>query len=216
VFMTNHPVDPVGSPHGRDVQMMIGSTRDDMKMMMLGMPWFGVLDDDGLAKMADATFGPLAARALAGYRAALPGASATEIATRFVTDRVMWSGSIDWAERKAAGGGAPVYLYRFDYETTALGGVLGATHGGDIPFAFNNHTYNPMAGDRPGNEAFGRVVSEAFVRFAHSGNPNHPGLPDWRPYRAEDRCTMVLDSESHVVVDPDPELREVYAALRKG
>ncbi|MGE3326247.1 MAG: carboxylesterase/lipase family protein [Acidimicrobiia bacterium] len=216
VFMTNHPVDPVGSPHGRDVQMMIGSTRDDMKMMMLGMPWFGVLDDAGLAKMAEASFGPLAPRALAAYRTALPGASPTEIATRFVTDRVMWSGSIDWAERKVAGGGAPVYLYRFDYETTALGGVLGATHGGDIPFAFNNHTYNPMAGDRPGNEAFGRVVSEAFVRFAHTGDPNHDGLPQWRPYQPDDRCTMVLDERSHLEVDPDRELREVYTELRNG
>src|SRR5690606_13442018 len=108
-MLTHHPVDPVGAPHGTDVAMLVGSTRDDMKMMMLAMPWFGTLDADGLAAMAQATFGPLADEALAAYSAAHPGAAPSEIATRFVTDRVMWSGGIDWAERKHAGGGAPVY-----------------------------------------------------------------------------------------------------------
>jgi carboxylesterase type B len=51
-------------------------------------------------------------------------ASPTAIACQFVTDRVMWAGAIDWAERKVAGGGAPVYVYRFDYETPIMGGVL--------------------------------------------------------------------------------------------
>jgi carboxylesterase type B len=97
-----------------------GSTRDDMKMMMLSMPWFGTLDAAGLEQFAEATFGALAADALAAYRRLTPDASPTEIACRFVTDRVMWSGAIDWAERKIAGGGAPVYVYRFDYETPAL------------------------------------------------------------------------------------------------
>jgi para-nitrobenzyl esterase len=126
----------------------------------------------------------------------------------------MWSGSIDWAERKVAGGGAPVYLYRFDYTTPTLGGVLGATHGGDIPFALNNYTYTPMAGDRPENPSFGKLVSEAFVRFAHCGDPNHPGLPSWRPYAPDDRCTMVLDVTPHVETDVEAPLRELYAALR--
>jgi para-nitrobenzyl esterase len=214
VALTHHPVDPVGAPHGVDVAMLVGSTRDDMKMMMLGMPWFGTLDDAGLEQMAAATFGDLTERALTVYRAAHPDASPTELATRFVTDRVMWSGGIDWAERKLAGGGAPVYVYRFDYSTPALGGVLGATHGGDIPFALNNYGTNPMAGDRPENAEFGRTVSEAFVRFADTGDPSHPGLPAWRPYRPDDRCTMILDVESRVEVDPEPEIRALWAAFR--
>lgn len=214
--LTHHPVDPVGAPHGRDVAMLVGSTRDDMKMMLLAMPWFGTLDDTGLEQMAAATFGPLAPDALEAYRVACPGATPTEIATRFVTDRVMWFGSLDWAERKVAGGGAPVYLYRFDYETPALGGILGATHGGDIPFALDNHAWTPMAGDRSENAEFGRLVSEAFVRFAHTGDPNHPGLPAWRPYGAKDRCTMVLDVEPHVEVDPDAVVRRVFDALRSS
>jgi para-nitrobenzyl esterase len=141
-------------------------------------------------------------------------ASPTAIACQFVTDRVMWAGAIDWAERKVAGGGAPVYVYRFDYETPIMGGVLGATHGGDIPFALNNYACTPMAGERAENAAMGRLVSRAFVRFADCGNPNHAGLPPWRPYTPADRCTMIFDAQSRTETDPQSELRTLYAGIR--
>src|SRR3546814_3877352 len=40
-----------------DVPVLVGYTRDDMTMMMYGMPWFGALDEAGLAKMAETNFG---------------------------------------------------------------------------------------------------------------------------------------------------------------
>src|ERR1700677_3164545 len=46
--LPSHPMDPVASPAGADVPVLVGSTKDDMKMMMLGLPWFGTLDDAGL------------------------------------------------------------------------------------------------------------------------------------------------------------------------
>jgi para-nitrobenzyl esterase len=207
------PMDPA-SPFGRSVQTMVGSTKDDMKMMMLGMPWFGKLTAAELRPFAVATFGASGEAMLAAYERAYPSASPTELACQFVTDRVMWAGSIDWAERKAAGGGAPVYVYRFDFETPIMGGLLGATHGGDIPFALNNYRCTPMAGDRPENEAMGKLMSRAFVRFADCGDPNHADMPAWRPYSPADRCTMVFDVNSRTETDPGSELRALYAALR--
>jgi para-nitrobenzyl esterase len=213
VALLAHPMDD-GCPYGTDVAMLVGSAKDDMKMLMLGLPWFGNLTTDGLEKVAQATFGALAAPMLAAYRRAMPDSNPTAIACQFVTDRVMWAGAIDWAERKVAGASAPVYVYRFDFETPVMGGILGATHGGDIPFAFNNYTYTPVAGDRPQNAAMGQTLSEAFVRFAHTGNPNHAGLPPWRPYTPSDRCTMTFDAQSRIEVDPRAPLRELYAKLR--
>jgi para-nitrobenzyl esterase len=183
-------------------------------MMMLGMPWFGKLTNEGLAQMATATFGQLGEAMLAAYRKAMPNASPTDIGCQFVTDRVMWAGAIEWAERKVAGGGAPVYVYRFNFATPVMGGILGATHGGDIPFAFNNYQSTPFAGERAENAAMGRLMSESFVRFAHSGNPNHQGLPSWRPYTPDDRCTMVFDVPAKLEADARSELRQLYAKLR--
>jgi para-nitrobenzyl esterase len=92
-----------GCPYGTDVAMLVGSAKDDMKMLMLGLPWFGHLTTDGLEKVAQATFGALASPMSAAYRSAIPDSDPTAIACQFVTDRVMWAGAIDWAERKVAG-----------------------------------------------------------------------------------------------------------------
>jgi para-nitrobenzyl esterase len=211
VVLPQHPFDPVASPLAADVPAIIGSTRDDMTMMMLGMPWFGSLDDAGLQQMAAGLFGDVAGEIVAEHHRVRPEATPTEIFCALVTDRTMWAGSIDWAERKSAGGDAPVFMYRFDYTTPALGGLIGACHGLDIPFALDNHGCTPMAGDRPENPEMGRVTSEAWVRFAHDGDPNHPGLPAWPAYSADDRSTMVFDVDCHVEVDPRPGLRQLYA-----
>ena len=210
--MTHHPLDPEASPYGRDVAFMVGSTKDDMKMIMLSMPWFGNLDDAGLDQMAKSTFGDLGEDMVVAYRRTYPDFTPTQIACQFVTDRVMWAGSIDWIERKV--GGAPVYSYRFDYETPIMNGVLGATHGGDIVFALNNHRLTPMAGDRPENGRIAELMSEAFVRFARNGDPNHPGLPTWAPYTPDTRSVMIFDVEPHIENDPAAELRQLYKRMR--
>jgi para-nitrobenzyl esterase len=212
--MTHHPLDAEASPHGRDVAFMVGYTKDDMKMIMLSMPWFGKLDDAGLEQMAKGTFGDLADEMLSAYRGTYPDFDQTQLACQFVTDRVMWAGGIDWVERKVASGGAPVYSYRFDYETPIMGGILGATHGGDIVFALENYMLTPMAGDRPENAHVGRIMSEAFVRFARDGDPNHPDLPHWAPYDLDTRSVMVFDVEPRAEHDPAAELRELYSRMR--
>jgi para-nitrobenzyl esterase len=214
--ITGHPMEPVASPLAADVPAMIGSTKDDMKMMMLGQPWFGTMDDAGLQAMAEGFFGSLAEPMVAAYRSAYPQASPTDLACAFVTDRTMWAGSIRWAERKAAGGSAPTYLYRWDYETDAMGGILGATHGGDIPFALDNWQLNPMGGSRPENERMGKVFSESWVRFVHDGDPNHAELPKWDAYSTDERASMAVNVESHLEHDPNPELRLLYDKLFDG
>jgi para-nitrobenzyl esterase len=38
-------------------------------------------------------------------------------------------------------------------------------------------------------------MSEAWVHFASTGNPNHPGLPHWKPFDPATNGTMVFDNE---------------------
>jgi para-nitrobenzyl esterase len=158
-------------------------------------------------------FGDLGGDMLAAYRREQPTATPSDLACGFVTDRVMWWGAIDWAQRKALAGAAPAYVYRFDFTTSALGGILGATHGGEIPFVFNNYELTPMAGPRPENPAVGKAMSDTFVQFAQEGDPNHPELPKWSPYSLDERATMVFDAEPRAELDPRPEIRALYAKL---
>jgi para-nitrobenzyl esterase len=59
-------------------------------------------------------------------------------------------------------------------------------------------------------------VSEAWVRFAHDGDPNHDSLPDWSPYSVDKRETMILDVESRSEQDPRAALRVLYEQVLDG
>ena len=56
-------------------------------------------------------------------------------------------------------------------------------------------------------------ISEAWVAFARSGDPNHPGIPKWEPYRTENRATMILDVPCRVAIDPGREEIEVWEGI---
>ena len=48
-------------------------------------------------------------------------------------------------------------------------------------------------------------MAGAWVNFAYTGNPNHAGLPKWKPY-GEDKSTMIFDRNSRCESDPDSSL----------
>ena len=56
-------------------------------------------------------------------------------------------------------------------------------------------------------------MSEAWLAFARTGDPNTAALPDWPAYDASRRATMVFDLESRVEDDP---MAEVRRALQSG
>jgi para-nitrobenzyl esterase len=214
-----HPFHPDASPLSSDVPMMIGSARDSMTMLMLSQPWYGTLDDAGLHTIADKQVGTAAEGVVAAFRHAHPEWTPTEIACAIVTGRVMSAKTVTLAERKAIGGTAPVYVYRWDFKTPGMGGIAGARHGGELAFVFKMigkktsvgfADVSPFEGDRPRDYAMQELVSEAWVRFAHDGDPNHPGLPRWPSYSTDDRPTMIFDDPCRLENDPEPEIRAAY------
>ncbi len=81
----------------------------------------------------------------------------------------------------------------------------------EIPFAFDNVKISArMTGGGPEAIALADKVSDAWIAFARSGDPNTPKLPHWPAYDAKDRATMVINNVSKVVHDP---LREQRLAM---
>ena len=98
------------------------------------------------------------------------------------------------AERQAAGC-APVYLYRFDWATPVLDGVLGSTHCIEIPFVFDNVLlHRTFTGGGEDAVELGHRVSRAWSNFAKTGVPSAEGLPHWAPYPAN----MTFNIESTI------------------
>lgn len=98
------------------------------------------------------------------------------------------------AERQAAGC-APVYLYRFDWASPVLDGVLGSTHCIEIPFVFDNVLlHRTFTGGGEDAVELGHRVSRAWSNFAKTGVPSAEGLPHWAPYPAN----MTFNIESTI------------------
>jgi para-nitrobenzyl esterase len=154
------------------------------------------------------------ARVIDTYKKLYPNKSPSEIYFLLCTDRRMRMGSIMLAERKFKQGKAPVYLYLFAWRSPALGGKLGAPHTVEIPFVFDN-TDIPKVMTTGGSEvkALAAKVSEAWIQFARSGNPNHKGLPNWPSYTIPERATMVFDNTCQAINDHGSVERKLWESL---
>ncbi len=101
--------------------------------------------------------------------------------------------------------------YYFTWETPVQGGQLRSPHNMEIPFAFDNVQISAkLTGGGAEAMALADRVSDAWIAFARTGDPNTPKLPRWPVFTEKDRATMVLDNVSKVANDP---LRERRIAM---
>ena len=145
------------------------------------------------------------------YRKEMPNASPSQIyflITAFPT------AAITQAERKAAQGKAPVYMYLFAWETPVEGGKRHSPHTVELPFVFNNVGEQPEeVGNGPELQPLADKVSGAWAAFAHTGNPNAAGAPKWLAYTPTDRATMIINNEWKLVNDPRHDVRLIMNNL---
>jgi para-nitrobenzyl esterase len=107
---------------------------------------------------------------------------------------------------------APVYAYLFAWEAPVLDGMFKSMHCLEIPFVFNSIDYAQYhTGAGPEAYALAAKVSRAWVQFARTGNPTHPGLPAWPAFTTENGATMVIDNRSEVRNHHDKDLLAAIA-----
>jgi para-nitrobenzyl esterase len=155
-------------------------------------------------------------RVIATYRKGRPKASNLDLALIVETDASQFrSGTDTEAERKAALGKAPVYVYRFQWYSPVSGGRLRAMHCMDIPFVFANvDLAKSVVGDGPDRYALADKMSGTWVAFARSGNPNSKLVPKWEPFTADKRATMIFNTETRAANDPYRDERLALAAAQ--
>ena len=166
----------------------------------------------GLGIFLSRVAGLIRERVLATYKRTRPDATPWDLFIAITTEptRLM---SIRLAERKADAGAAPVFLYQFTWRSDFMGGLFKAAHALEIPFVFDNVAGVPLCGERPDRGELARLMSETWLAFARSGDPNHSGLPAWRPYTRERRDTMLLDVPPRAAQAPRQEELDAWRGV---
>ncbi len=221
-LLPHRPFDPIAPAISAHIPLLIGTTKDEMNLFLGKVPLLGTFGGPrwpgqiALEISSRAVLGPEAGpRVLQTYRYTRPQAAPHEIFCAVVTDWAIRIGSIRIAERKAAAGSAPVYMYLFGWESPYLNGRLKSHHALEIPFVFNHINVTPsMTGRRPECYPLAEKMSAAWIAFARSGNPNHPDLPFWPAYTLKERATMLFNTDCRVQNDPDREERLAWTGLK--
>lgn len=220
VHMHRHPFAPDAPAQSADVPLLIGSMQLEMSLLIGARQpdLFGLTWETLPAALEAAIDGVDAGVVIQGYRGLHSDISAPDLFFEATTDHgVFGRDNFTLADRKAAQGCAPVYQYYVSWRSPVEGGKWGATHALDIGFVFDNVAKSAsMSGVGDEQQALADVMSEAWLAFARSGNPNHAGLPTWPRYDAEKKATMVFDNKPQVVNDPRGKERAVIdSALDK-
>jgi para-nitrobenzyl esterase len=211
--------NPTATNLSQNVPLLIGSTETEVTWNV-NTDYTVPADDAALRERVKRTLRIDDAQAdnvVAVYRKGRPKASTLDLALIIETDASAFrSGTDTQAERKAALGKAPVYMYRFQWYSPVSGGRLRAMHCMDIPFVFGNVDLSTsVVGNGPERYALADRMSTAWASFARTGNPNNKLLPKWEPFTMEKRATMMFHNECRAAADPYREERVAIAAAQR-
>jgi para-nitrobenzyl esterase len=140
---------------------------------------------------------------LSAFRERTPHAKPFDLWSHIAASTVR-ENAIKQCKAKAALGKAPAYLYWFTWQTPVLNGRPRAFHCSEIAFVFNNtDRCENMTGGGENARALGAKVSDAWIHFARTGDPSHPGIPRWAAFSAETVPTMIFDNKIEMALNPD-------------
>ena len=192
----------------RDMPLLIGHTRDESTLFTIFNERLANVDRAGLVELAREPFGDRAEAAVACYESERREAGLTvgpaDIWAAISTDRMFRLPAIRTAECHAAHT-STVWMYRFDRESPARDGRLGACHSLDIPFVWGTYALPAMqrfCGTDDGVARLSRQVMASYLAFARHGDPNNELVPAWPVYEPMRRATMLFDDEVGVADAP--------------
>jgi len=214
--LRQHPFYPDAPAISKQIPMIIGNTHDETRLLIGGSDprAFSLTWEQLPEKLASAMRVDITPETVIGaYRKLYPAYSASDVFFSATTAARSWRGAIIEVEARAAQG-APAYAYELDWKTPVEGGKWGAPHTLDIPLAFDNiAAAGSLAGTSPDAQKVADQLSETFIAFAKTGNPNNRMIPNWEPYQLPRRQTMLINTESKLADDPRGPERELFAKV---
>jgi len=172
-----------------DVPVIVGSNANEMSTLTTPAIVPKTLED--YRKRVAQQYGD----AVKSVDALYPVSSEADIAGAFLgslRDATFTLGMRTWA-RMTGTGRSKAYLYFFSHAPPGPNSkYLGAYHASEIIYVFDNLKQRSSAPWGDADSKLAQIMSDYWVNFARTGNPNGKGLPAWTPYNADSEPYMDL------------------------
>lgn len=111
-------------------------------------------------------------------------------------------------------GSAPVYNWLLTVDMPVSIGSTTPWHNAEEPFVLHNAAYLEAVYIPGVMDKLADQMAGAWAAFAHTGDPNHSGMPRWDPVRPGTSPTMLFEENSYQAEGHDKELMGLYCSLR--
>ncbi len=208
VFLPYEFTDKRALAISNDVPLMIGSVKNEFIASLWGNPPMRNASSEKIDEYINNRYGDKAKEYLKTVKIAYPNdKKPTDLID---VDLMFRRGTVKHADLKSANSTAPVYMYMFTWQSPVFNGDYKAIHCMELPFVFNNiHLCKEMTGGNEKAYILADRVSKAWLNFAKYGNPNHDGLPKWKPYNEKNGITMFFDDNCQIRKNHDRDLLKV-------
>ena len=197
--LPEHPLASIAAGSGSAVTLLIGTNSDEFRTFLVPSGMADMVTEEVLAAMAGAVGADK--DVIDTYRASRHGASPGDLLAALLTDRYFLLPALAIAEARVDGPAA-TFCYEFAWQHAQVG----AGHGLDVPFVFDNLSAEgaELVAGRDAPREVAEEMHAAWIRFAVCGDPGWPAYDASRP-------VMVFNAGGGAVQhDPRKDEREIW------
>jgi para-nitrobenzyl esterase len=125
---------------------------------------------------------------------------------RMSRDQTFAMSGFKWLTLQSEQGKAPIYAYNFNRKLPATTDYVryGAFHTGEVAYALDNLKFLNRPWE-PADQPLADLMSDYWVNFIKTGNPNGKGLAGWPKYNNKTQQAMLFNTTSGKATLPDKE-----------
>ena len=176
-----------------DVPIIVGNNSDEGTNLLR---FNALASPTNYVDSARKQYGPLADRFLEAYPPGPSDATATAANFAAFRDRFFGWNMRTWARLETETGHHRAYRYYFSRVPPGPGSRLGAFHGSELAYVFENFPYRILYQDA--DKQLGETIATYWVNFARTANPNSSSVPVWPIYDPEKDNVLDLGDQISV------------------
>ena len=201
VVLPEHPQRLVEAGGAREIDLLVSTTRDELRLFqVMHAGRYAPADENALLEEMRRAGAARPAQLLAGYRRRTGATDLADLRTAFLTDALYRRPAVAAARAQVEAGGR---AYTCLFAAEPLGPEIGAGHGTDLPYVFDNLGAGGAifsAPDTPADRAIRDEVGAAWAAFAATGNPG------WPVYRSDaPDNTRLFGGATAMTTEPPPD-----------